>query len=109
MAVRPVRRRKHLFTSKKKSNRALLGDCFGAISLFFGLLTVYLSFRRGGEAPLQYGAVLLLCTVLALAGMILSVLSRREPDCYYFFSYLGMLLNGLMLLLGAVIVYLGTF
>ncbi|WP_130837107.1 DUF6142 family protein [Lachnoclostridium sp. Marseille-P6806] len=108
MAVLPVRRRKHLFTSKKKSFRALLSDCLGGIALVCSLLVLYLTFRQGGTATVQGGAVFLLCVVFALAGMILAVLSRREPDCYYFFSYLGMLMNGLVLAAGVLVVYLGA-
>ena len=43
----------------------------------------------------------------ALAGIILGILSRREPEKMYLTSYLGILLNGLVLALGFVLMYMG--
>jgi hypothetical protein len=40
--------------------------------------------------------------------MILAILSRREPEKFYLTSYLGMLLNGLVLAFGFVVMYLGA-
>ena len=34
--------------------------------------------------------------------------SRREPEKFYLTSYLGMLLNGLVLAFGFVVMYLGA-
>ena len=48
-----------------------------------------------------------LCIVMALVGLIIAILSRKERDIYYFFSYLGMALNGAVLLAGAGVMYLG--
>jgi hypothetical protein len=108
MAVRGIKPGKHLFTSKKMSMKALYGDCFGGISVSFAVLTLWLTFQNGGKATAQYAAGFFLTAVLAVAGMVLSVLSRREPDRYYFFSYLGMFLNGLVLALAAVVLYYGA-
>ncbi len=62
----------------------------------------------GGQAGVRSGAVILLCLIFSLVGMTLAVLSRREPDRWYFFSYLGMGLNGIVLILCFVIMYLGV-
>jgi hypothetical protein len=47
------------------------------------------------------------CLIFSLVGLILAILSRREPDRIYFFSYLGMALNGVTLVLCFVTMYLG--
>ena len=69
---------------------------------------VYLAYKNGGQARLQEGAVLFLCLLMAVAGMILAILSRREPDKRYVLSYLAMAVNGLVLLLCSAVMYLGT-
>ena len=108
MAVHQVKRRKHLFTSKKKSFRALLSDCLGAVSFVFSLITLYKTFMNEGQATLNYGAAFMACVIIALAGFVMAVLSRKEPDCYYSFSYIGMILTGSVLVLSAVVIYLGA-
>ena len=105
--VQPVKRKKHLFTSKKMSMRALMSDCLGAIAATFTCVTVYLTFRNGGQATPRYATAFFLCIVMARVGLIIAILSRKERDIYYFFSYLGMALNGAVLLAGAGVMYLG--
>lgn len=108
MAVQGIKPRKHLFTSKKMSMKAMMSDCLGAISFCSSCLVLWLTFRSGGIASLQYGMAFMLTAVLAVIGMTLAIVSRREPDRYYFFSYLGMILNGLVLALGVVVLYYGA-
>lgn len=69
---------------------------------------VYLTYKNGGQAQLRYGGVVFICLFFSLAGMILAILSRREPEKFYLISYLGMLLNGLVLAFGFVVMYLGA-
>ena len=69
---------------------------------------VYLTYKNGGQAQLRYGCVVFICLFFFLAGMILAILSRREPEKFYLTSYLGMLLNGLVLAFGFVVMYLGA-
>ena len=69
---------------------------------------VYLTYKNGGQAQLRYGGVVVICLFFSLAGMILAILSRREPEKFYLTSYLGMLLNGLVLAFGFVVMYLGA-
>ena len=69
---------------------------------------VYLTYKNGGQAQLRYGGVVFICLFISLAGMILAILSRREPEKFYLTSYLGMLLNGLVLAFGFVVMYLGA-
>ena len=102
-----MKKPKSLFTTKKQSPRAWLSTSLGVISLVSVVTALYLTFRNGGAARLQYGAAVLLSFLFALGGFVLGVLSRREPDRFYLFSYLGMALNGVVLLLCAVILYYG--
>lgn len=67
----------------------------------------YLAYENGGQAQLRCGGVVFICLFFALAGMILGILSRREPEKQYMVSYLGMFLNGAVLCLGFALMYLG--
>lgn len=101
------RPRSYLFRSRKQSTTAGISCSMGAISLISCLLMYYKAYQNGGKAQLSYAAVVFVCLVFSLIGMVLAILSRREPDRVYFFSYLGMILNGLVLVLCFVTMYLG--
>lgn len=101
------RRHGHLFSSKEISILAVISDVLGAISVFSCGWMIWLTYRNGGRAQLRYGGVVFVCLFFSLLGMIMAILSRREPEKQYFFSYLGMVLNGLVLALGFVVMYLG--
>lgn len=79
----------------------------GGISLTACCVMIYLAYENGGQAQLRCGGVVFICLFFALTGMILSILSRREPEKQYIVSYLGMLLNGAVLCLGFALMYLG--
>lgn len=101
------RRHGHLYNSREVSTNAVLSVIMGAISLFSSIMMIYLTYRNGGEAELRYGGVVFVCLFISLFGLILAILSRREPEKKYLVSYIGMALNGLVLVLGFIIIYLG--
>ena len=67
------------------------------------------SYAKAGEIPLQYGAVAFLTMIFAFVGIVLGVLSKSERDKFYFFSYLGIVLNVLVLVALSVILYAGAY
>lgn len=56
-------------------------------------IVLYLTYLKGGEAPLSYGLTGLLAAVFSLTGLILGVLTVREKDSFKLFPVLGMILN----------------
>lgn len=84
-----------------------MSDLLGAISLTSVILAFVLAFRKDGVSAPNEAAAFVESVAMALAGLVLAIFSRREPDRYYFFSYLGMALNGLVLAAGIVVLYLG--
>ncbi|MGN0472829.1 MAG: DUF6142 family protein [Lachnospiraceae bacterium] len=99
----------YIFTNKAHSPRGIMGTILGILSLTGIVLTIVLTFRRRGEALLQYGAVLLLCTIFGLVGLGLSVYARLERDKYYLFAYLGILWNLIALIGISLILYAGAY
>lgn len=101
------RRKGHLFSSKKQSYPGLLSFILGLISIVSLILVIYRTFLNDGKALLQYGAVVFLCLLFALCGLIAGILARREPERVYVFAWLGVVLNSVVLALCFVIMYLG--
>ncbi|MDO4283994.1 MAG: DUF6142 family protein [Eubacteriales bacterium] len=96
-----------LFTNKQQSPRGWMSASFGVISLTSMVIALYLTFANGGQAQQRYGTAVLLNLLIAVTGFVLGVLSRKEPDRFYLFAYLGMIFNGIVIVLGAVILYQG--
>ena len=106
-SVRLRKRHGRMFNSKEISTRALLSVVLGVISVVSCTVMIYLAYLNNGQAELRSGGVVFLCLFFSLAGLILAILSRREPEKRYAVSYLGMVLNGAVLVLGFVVIYLG--
>ncbi len=98
-----------MFTSKEHSKKGIMATILGVISLTSLVYIIYKSYANSGEIPLQYGAVAFLTMIFAFVGIVLGVLSKSERDKFYFFSYLGIVLNVLVLAALSVILYAGAY
>lgn len=98
-----------MFTTKEHTLKGIMGTILGVISLVSLAYIIVESYRNAGEVPIQYGAVAFLTMIFAFAGIVLGVLSKSERDKFYFFSYLGIVLNVLVLATLSVILYAGAY
>lgn len=99
----------YMFTNKTHTQKGIMATILGIISLTTLIYTIFMSYQNAGEIPRQYGAAALLVTIFALVGASLGVISRTERDKFYFFSYLGIVLNILALGVVSAILYAGAF
>ena len=81
----------------------------GVIGIASIILTVVFTYSKGGNATLEYGGVVLLSLIYGFVGMILAIISKKEPDRYYFISYLGMVLNAIVIIMVSMILYAGAY
>ena len=102
------KKKDYLFTSRQQSVKAIIAVILGLISQSASGAMIYLTYRDGGQAQLRYAAVVFLCMIFAVIGLVLSLLSRKEPDKWYLMSYLGIELNGAELILCSAVIYLGV-
>ncbi|MDD6733732.1 MAG: DUF6142 family protein [Lachnospiraceae bacterium] len=91
------RKRQYIFTNKKISPVSITSTAFGVIALVALCTAIFLSFKRGGDAPIGYGFTTIGSLMLSVAGLVLAVRSRLEKDMFYIFAYLGMGINVLNL------------
>lgn len=99
----------YMFTNKSHSDRGIMATILGVISLATLAYTIVMSYRNAGDIPSQYGAAALLATIFAFVGVALGLISKTERDKYYFFSYLGIFLNVLALLVVSALLYAGAY
>ena len=107
---RPIRNsKKYIFTNKTFSQKAIMSVILGVMGIASIVVAVAFTYMKGGNATLEYGGVVLLSLLYGFAGLILGVLSKREPDKYYFISYLGMVLNSIIIIMVSMILYAGAY
>ncbi len=93
--------------NKKKSIRAVFSVFLGVLSLASGWSVFYRSGKNGGETFAGDGLVMSLCLVFSVTGMILSLRAVQEEDSLLILPYSGIVLNGLMLAVCCMVLYMG--
>lgn len=107
---RPTKNKKnYIFTNKTLSQKAIMSVILGVIGIASLVIAIIFTYAREGVATIEYGTVALLSLFYGFAGLILSIVSKREPDKYYFFSYLGMVLNIVVIGMVSFILYAGAY
>lgn len=92
----PMAKHKYKFSTKKHS----VGGVFSTV-MFVGALVLLIwainvSFQAQGKGDTVVGEIALTSFAVAIFGMIIGLLSYKESDRYYTFSFIGALLNGIM-------------
>lgn len=96
------------FTKKKHPEKGIMSASLGLISTVSVCLTVYLTFCNRGIAAPQYGCVVFLSLVFAIAGIVLGIMAVIQKDIYRFFPVTGLLFNGVALFMCFSLLYLGV-
>ena len=102
------RRKNYKFTKKKNPQQGCMASILGAIANTSIALAVYFTYQNKGVAPMQYGTVILLSLLFAIVGFVLAIRACMEKDIYRLFPVLGIILNGITILAGGFILYLGV-
>lgn len=99
----------YMFTNKSHTEKGIMSTILGVISLATLGYAIAMSYQNAGQIPREYGTAALLVTFFAFIGAALGAISRTEKDKYYFFSYLGIILNVLALAVVSAILYAGAY
>lgn len=86
-----------------------MSTILGVISLVTLAYAIIMSYLKAGNIPRQYGAAALLVMIFAFVGIVLGVISKTERDKFYFFTYMGIVLNVLTLVVISMILYAGAY
>lgn len=103
------KKRYYKFTNKGHSKKAVMSTVFGALSCISVIVLIYLSYLNKGVAPFKYGVAGILALVFGIVGMILAVLAVQEKEKFLVFGWLGMALNGFVILVMSGILYAGSY
>lgn len=104
-----AKKNSYMFTSKQHTQKGIMSTILGVISLATLVYTIVMSYLKAGDIPRQYGAAAMLVMIFAFVGIILAAVSKTERDKFYLFSYIGIALNVLVLVVISVILYAGAY
>lgn len=110
MIMSKKKRRKdglHL-TDKKHPKQGIWSTVLGILSLVLFLVLCFLSGEAGGKAGAWIGILGVLCAAINIWGFVLAMLSLKLDNIRQLFPSLGVVINGLMILMYLVIYILGT-
>ena len=102
-------KKNYIFTNKEHPQKGIMSTVLGIISAASVLLALYFTFLNGGKAQPRYGAAVLFAVLFAIAGLVLGIMSKMEPDKYYLFSYLGLVINSMVLIGAGFILFAGAY
>ncbi len=106
---RKVPRKGYKFTNKKHSEKSVMSTVFGFLSMISMMVLIYLSYRLGGEVPVNYGIAVMLILVFGIVGLVLGVLAMQEREKFRFFAIMGLVLNGLAIFSVSAVLYAGSY
>ena len=100
-------RHRYKFSDKKHSVGGAISSVMavGAIALF--VIAVRTSFLAKGEGGTEVGSYALTSLTVAVFGVLVGIMSYKESNRYYTFSFVGTLINGIMAVILAMLLVVG--
>ena len=100
-------KRSYKFTAKKHTKQGMASSALALLALILLVLGLVLSFRKAGKAGAAAGLVGFASMAASFAGFVFGVRGFHEEDVYYFFSQIGVVLNGILFILWVLIFVAG--
>ena len=91
-----ARRKDYKFTNKKHSIPGIVSTVIGLIGVGLIIAAIYISFINRGAAGQIIGVMGLADIFLSTIGFVVALVSFRNDDVYYLFSWIGTGLNVLV-------------
>ena len=100
-------KRKYKFTNKKHSVGGVLATLMALVAIALIVVAVVISFKARGSGGAEVGTLSLMAMVFSVFGLVMGLLSFREIDRYYTFSYIGSIMNGIITILLVMLLLVG--
>ena len=100
-------KRSYKFTDKKHTKQGIASSVLGIAALVLLTAGVLLAYRMAGEAGAAAGLMGFLSLIFSILGFVLGIRGFREDEVYYFFSKVGVGLNGILFILWMLIFIAG--
>jgi hypothetical protein len=88
----PVRDR-YMFTDNRHPEKGIMSAALGVIAVATLAVSVFFTFKDGGQAQMRYAAAAFVAAVFSVVGLFLGIKSRFERDIFKLFPDIGITLN----------------
>ncbi|WP_051233703.1 DUF6142 family protein [Butyrivibrio sp. NC3005] len=102
-----IQRRRLIFTDHVHPRKGILSFVLGLVGIFLIASSVNGAFKAGGKADAKYGVAMFQALCYSIAGIILSVQSRKQNKIFYMFPNLGIFLGTVNVVLIIVLTVFG--
>ncbi|MCQ2520449.1 MAG: DUF6142 family protein [Lachnospiraceae bacterium] len=96
-----------VYSDKEHTQKGIFSFILSVIVLLSLILSILISYWKKGQTPASFGAVGFLCTLFSGVGIVLALFGRQEPEKFYLFANIGLILNIFDLLFISTILYAG--
>ena len=101
------RRRGYKFTNKRHTRQGMISSGLGLCVLLLVSGLFYLSYARAGEVGDVTGFLGFIAMLASIVGLWMGVKGCKEEGSFYLFSYIGCILNGVLLVIFILLYILG--
>ncbi len=84
------RRRTYKFTEKTHSKKAMVSAGMSSVSLLMYFVFIFLSYKAGGNLSTYYGGFGFLAMVVAVTGLVVSLMTLKEEDSFTLFPRIAL-------------------
>lgn len=92
------RSRKYKFTDKSQSAGGIFSTVLAVLAVAFFAAAVWISYRNEGNGGREIGFLGIMSLFLSAVGLYSGVKSFQEEEIFFHFSWIGTILNALMLI-----------
>ena len=90
-------RRKYKFTDKRQSVGGIFSTMLGIMAVSFFLTAIFISYRQKGNGGREIGFLGIMSLFLSSIGLYIGTNIFQEENLFYLFSWLGAIINAIML------------
>lgn len=103
------RKKGYIFTNKQHTMWGVVSTTIGIMTIASNVYSIITSFQLRGHVSVRFGSALFVTAFCAIIGLICGVYAKMEKDKFYFFAYLGIILNVIALAFTSIVLYAGTY
>ena len=100
-------RRSYKFTDKKHTKQGLLSVDCGGTALILTAASLSLAYQRSGQAGSIVGLLGVFAMLASVVGFVLALRGFQEEDVYVISSQIGVVVDGLLFILWAMVCVIG--
>lgn len=103
-----MKKKNFIFTKKKHPLIGIMSTILGVISVGSLTYAIIYSFVMNGTIPHRFGVASALALFYSLVGMVLGLYCFKLKDVFHLFAVIGIIFNGVALLVDAFLLWLPT-